>query len=138
MKQILIKLAARFGLVSARRCEALESKIKELQRESKLSQRKADDLKKQIEKSASELKRHVDLLKQARAEAERLRVREDEAGKMSERLIETEHALAIAREQLTAVEVKLDILEGAANILDVRTRTALSPQHQPDKTGASV
>jgi hypothetical protein len=32
----------------------------------------------------------------------------------------------MAREHLMLVDVKLDILEGAANVLDVRTRSAIS------------
>jgi hypothetical protein len=34
-----------------------------------------------------------------------------------------------------AIEVKLDILEGAANVLDSRTRVAIS---QSNKTGATA
>lgn len=55
---------------------------------------------------------------------------------MQARLADTERALAITREHLNAIEVKLEILEGAANVLDARTRVAL--QHQPDKTGAAL
>ena len=138
MKQILIRLAARLGLVSARRCEALEKKIKELQREMKTWAHKTGELKKQSAKSETELKRHIELLRAARAEIGELRLREQEFGKLSEQLTETERALAVAREQLTAVEVKLDILEGAANILDIRTRTAPAPQPKSNKTGAAV
>jgi len=45
------------------------------------------------------------------------------------RLIEAERELMVAREHLMAIEVKLDILEGAANVLDVRTRAAISQPH---------
>ena len=45
--------------------------------------------------------------------------------------------LALAREQLTAIEVKLDILEGAANVLDARTRVVTKRQPEPT-TGATV
>ena len=55
---------------------------------------------------------------------------------MQTRLAETERALTLAREHLNAIEVKLEILEGAANVLDARTRVA--PQHRPDQTGAAV
>ena len=48
---------------------------------------------------------------------------------MLKRLIEAEQELAAARNHLMVVEVKLDILEGAANVLDARTRTA--PAQQP-------
>jgi hypothetical protein len=37
----------------------------------------------------------------------------------------------VARDHLMAIEVKLDILEGAANVLDRRTRiTAPQDQHE--------
>jgi hypothetical protein len=41
---------------------------------------------------------------------------------LKQRLAESERDLVVAREQLMAIEVKLDILEGAANVLDGRTR----------------
>ena len=55
---------------------------------------------------------------------------------MQTRLAETDRALTLGREHLNAIEVKLEILEGAANVLDARTRVA--PQHRPDETGAAV
>lgn len=69
-----------------------------------------------------------------RAAAEKLQQREVEFEKMRERLAVAERELAVAREHLMAVEVKLDILEGAANVLDTRTRTAI--RQQPRETGA--
>jgi chromosome segregation ATPase len=39
---------------------------------------------------------------------------------------EAEQLVAQAREQLATVEVKLDILEGAANVLDLRTRSSIA------------
>ena len=76
------------------------------------------------------MKRHIQLLRHARADVERLRLREAEFDKIGEQLTETERALAITREQLMAIEVKLDILEGAANVLDARTRSSI--ERQPD------
>jgi hypothetical protein len=71
-----------------------------------------------------------------RAVAEKLQNREAEFEKMRERLATAERELAVAREHLMAVEVKLDILEGAANVLDIRTRAAVRPQ--PRESGAPV
>ena len=45
---------------------------------------------------------------------------------LQQKLTTAEHILAAARESLMVVEVKLDVLEGAANILDQRTRTVLA------------
>jgi len=53
---------------------------------------------------------------------------------LQKRLAETERELVVAREHLMAVEVKLDILEGAANVLDARTRavvTRVSTENAP-------
>jgi hypothetical protein len=53
---------------------------------------------------------------------------------LHERLTVAERDLAAARDLLMAVDVKLDILEGAANVLDTRTRSVVSRQ----RSGASV
>lgn len=71
-----------------------------------------------------------------KAIAEKLQQRDGEIEKLRERLAAAERELAVAREHLMAVEVKLDILEGAANVLDLRTRTAV--RAQPRETGAPV
>ena len=71
-----------------------------------------------------------------RLAAERWEQRAADFDALNARLRELERELAVAREHLMAVEVKLDILEGAANVLDVRTRAAI---HQPTaETGARV
>ena len=76
-----------------------------------------------------QLKEQVSRLKEARAVTEQkasLTDRDQAEWKaMQGRLTESERSLAIAREQLMAIEVKLDILEGAANVLDARTRSAV-------------
>ena len=55
---------------------------------------------------------------------------------LQRRLVTAERELTIARENLMAVEVKLDILEGAANVLDARSRDAL--MRRGAETGAPV
>lgn len=72
----------------------------------------------------------IDKLKEAVEHANR---RRGDVQGMLKRLVEAEQELTAARNHLMVVEVKLDILEGAANVLDARTRTA--PAQQP---GASV
>jgi hypothetical protein len=57
-----------------------------------------------------------------------MRERREEVQSLRARLAEAERELMVAREHLMAIEVKLDILEGAANVLDVRTRAAIAPQ----------
>ena len=136
MKKILERLASLFGLVPSSRYAALRRAADELRTGSKAWEKKASRLTAQVEKAEAELKRHVQLLRKARADVERLREREAEFDTIHRQLTETERALAVAREQLMAVEVKMDILEGAANVLDARTRSAI--QRHPDKTSAAV
>ena len=58
--------------------------------------------------------------------------RDDAIVELQRKLAAAEHDLATARESLMAVEVKLDILEGAANVLDVRTRNGVTmASHEP-------
>ena len=58
--------------------------------------------------------------------------RDDAITELQRKLAAAEHDLATARESLMAVEVKLDILEGAANVLDVRTRNGVTiASHEP-------
>ena len=75
-----------------------------------------------------------------REEAEkRGRLRDERAAELTtlrKHLDESEQELTIAREQLMAIEVKLDILEGAANVLDARTRDILRRAGSDD--GAAV
>jgi len=47
-------------------------------------------------------------------------------------LATAERDLAMARDHLMTIDVKLDILEGAANVLDNRTRAILSARTAPD------
>ena len=49
----------------------------------------------------------------------------------------TERDLAHAREHLMTIDVKLDILEGAANVLDGRTRTILTARPFPEPADSS-
>lgn len=62
-------------------------------------------------------------------ETERARVAELLA--LKQRLADAERELAVARDLLMAIDVKLDILEGAANVLDGRTRTVLAAASRP-------
>jgi hypothetical protein len=83
---------------------------------------------KQFEEQAKHEAKRAEKFK---ATAERLEKRIEGFEEMAARLKDVERELAVAREHLMAIEVKLDILEGAANVLDVRTRTAIQ-QHAAD------
>lgn len=62
--------------------------------------------------------------RQRAAFEERLEATVREGQAMAERVEVATRELVIAREHLMAIEVKLDILEGAANVLDGRLRAA--------------
>lgn len=92
---------------------------------------------KQIERVQAQAAR---TLEQQTREVEQLRAR---VGDLTEKrardvadlrahLATAERDLAMARDHLMTIDVKLDILEGAANVLDNRTRAILSAPTAPD------
>lgn len=86
---------------------------------------------KELEAEARQQSKSTEKLRIA---ADRWKARAAEFETLQGRLRDLERELAVARELLMAVEVKLDILEGAANVLDVRTRATI---HRPSaETGA--
>jgi hypothetical protein len=95
---------------------------------------KATDAIARAKKLEEDAKHQAKRAEKFRLAAERMEQRVTEFDTLTARLREVERELAIAREHLMAVEVKLDILEGAANVLDIRTRAAIH-QH-PAETGA--
>ena len=131
------------GLVSGRTYDALaEEQRKAEKRAGKLAQlleeTKADSRQwkdkavqasvalKAAQEAVAVAERQLRLAEKQREEAEKHRRSEQdrtaELALLQERLAESERELSVAREQLMAIEVKLDILEGAANVLDGRTR----------------
>ena len=126
------------------RVRKLEQLVTEIQARSKArleqhvneNQARTKALKTEIAVAAKALKvkdhelvrqaRRVDKLREAVEQANR---RRGDVQDVLKRLIEAEQELAAARNHLMIVEVKLDILEGAANVLDARTRT--TPARQP-------
>jgi chromosome segregation ATPase len=77
----------------------------------------------QAEKQRDEQSRNARKLKDESDKLRKLQeARAAELALLKQRLAESERDLIVAREQLMAIEVKLDILEGAANVLDGRTR----------------
>jgi hypothetical protein len=81
-----------------------------------------------------EVHRQERLVREAQRAAERVH-RLGDVRKLRDQLVATQKDLLLARDHLMAIEVKLDILEGAANVLDARTRVAI---RQSTGTGASV
>ncbi len=63
-------------------------------------------------------------MEQSRQDQKRI----EKARVLDERLDRAERDLTAARDLLMTIEVKLDILEGAAQVLDARTRRMLADQ----------
>ena len=129
MKTVLIKVLAAFGLVPARRYAALSRQMEKRNRELWVCRKhvtaadgRVGQLERQLQQEGQRLKKTLAAADQHAVSTTR---QDDEWKAMQTRLAETERALAIARDQLMAIEVKLDILEGAANVLDARTRVSV-------------
>ncbi len=136
MKTLLRQFLAVFGLAPARVVVTQALEIKELRAGSLGWKMKAGEVlarTKALERELNEHKKHAEKSLKA---AEKLGTRDLAVRDLKERVTRAERELTMAREQLMAIEVKLDILEGAANVLDVRTRTAL--RQQPRETGVPV
>ena len=120
MKRVVVKALAAIGLVPARRYDELSRRFRDITRD-------RDDWKKRALKASRRERTREEDTHELERQLKKLRrqprpVAETDLTDMQTRLAETERALALAREQLNAIEVKLEILEGAANVLDARTR----------------
>jgi hypothetical protein len=127
VKRLLIRLLAAIGLVPATRYQSLQRLADELTRTTR-------DWKAKARQSKERLARLSLTARDQARELEKLRQQVRDLQSLHERLAVAERELAAARELLMAVEVKLDILEGAANVLDTRTRSVVSRQ----RSGAPV
>ena len=133
MKKALVSLLAALGLVPARRHAVLSRRVAELTDDLREWRKRAKKSKARVRDLRAHIQRQAESLAESRALTEQRH--DQELAAMQARLVETERALALARDHLMAIEVKLDILEGAANVLDARTRVA---QRQPSETGATI
>jgi predicted nuclease with TOPRIM domain len=117
------------GLVPVRRYDALRQQVEAVKTSAQEWKAKATDSLARVKQLETELRqraRHVEKFDSYRA---KLVQRREQIESLRTRLAEAERELMVAREHLMAVEVKLDILEGAANVLDIRTRAAIAQQH---------
>lgn len=106
----------------------LEQQVNESRAQSKTLKTEIADAAKALKSKERELfkqSRRVDKLRKSVEQSNRHRA---DLESLLKRLIEAEQELAAARNHLMVVEVKLDILEGAANVLDARTRTTTAQQ----------
>ena len=123
MKRFLSRLLAVFGLVSAGSYQALSRATEELKAASQSWKLKAGEERERAKSLETELRRQRELVDRHGRTVEKLRRRRDDIDKLRTRLADAERELTVARDHLMAIEVKLDILEGAANVLDQRTRS---------------
>jgi chromosome segregation ATPase len=125
------------------RASKLAVLVEELRAESSEWKAKRDEALKQAQTALKENAHQTQRLEKLRVDADKLRERlarartsHEELTVLQARLGEAERELTLAREHLMAIEVKLDILEGAANVLDTRTRSVIA--QRASKTGVAV
>jgi chromosome segregation ATPase len=79
---------------------------------------KVEESAKALRKRQADQEQHLRRIEKLTTELEKVK------GESRQRFETVKRDLALAREALMVVDVKLDILEGAANVLDVRTRAS--------------
>jgi chromosome segregation ATPase len=157
MKQLLIRLLGLVGLVTTARYQTLKAQLRDLESrtkklaklvdesraEAKEWRAKATEASKQstsMERQASHQSARVEKLMiecgKLREDVKRARATQHELESLRARLVNAERELSGSREHLMAIEVKLDILEGAANVLDSRTRSVIAQRDR--ETGIPV
>jgi chromosome segregation ATPase len=117
------------------RCEEVKGELAEARTILRQRKEKLEELTGTLKETTSALRQSQKQARLAdRLNAENVHLRKG-LDSLKQRLSTAERDLAAARDHLMAVEVKLDILEGAARVLDRRTRTELKVE---SGTGAPV
>jgi len=129
MRRVISGLLATVGLVPARRHQVLAEQVEDAKRAAHEWKAKASQSMARVAQLEADLKTQTRHAQKSEIYLTKMRERREEIQSLRTRLAEAERELMVAREHLMAIEVKLDILEGAANVLDVRTRAAISKQH---------
>ena len=122
------------------RARKLAQQVEEVRADSRGWKAKAEEAHDQLKKAqatVAESAKRAERAEKLRVQAEhRLALDEKRKGDLvalETQLEESARELALAREELMAIEVKLDILEGAANVLDGRTRTVSAQHRTPER-----
>ena len=118
------------GVIGPRHYRHLLEQIEKAQaRNTRLVEELADvksavrELKAQAESNGKALRRREEDAQHHQQRADKISAELDRVKSESRQKLEAvKRDLTLAREALMAVDVKLDILEGAANVLDLRTR----------------
>ena len=130
MKKFVLRLLSAMGLAPARSVRLQAQLTADAKAGSLAWKTKAGEAIARVKGLDAEVRRQAQLVQKLTATNETLRQQQDDVeGRLKVRLAEAEQALNVAREYLMAIDAKLDILEGAANVLDKRMRTATSKEH---------
>lgn len=130
MKKIVLRLLAALGLAPARSVQLQARLAAEAKAGSAAWKTKAGEALSREKGLEAEVKRQSQLIRKLTATNDKLRQQQDDVEeRLKVRLTEAEQALTVAREYLMAIDTKLDILEGAANVLDKRMRTVAPKEH---------
>ena len=151
------RLRNRIGLVTVEQLEAKADQLRKSTDQQRKSEARAVELAHALDEARASAAAWKGIVEEERARAEAARAevlrlehriekltaeaqtdraklearREKDAERIQLRLDAAERDLRQAREHLMLVEVKLDVLEGAASVLDQRTRTALAAADAP-------
>lgn len=126
MRRVISSLLAMVGLAPARRCAALEKQVRQLKADVADWKTRATRATERAKTMDHELKQYARTTEKLKRSTARVAQQQGELDTLRARLEQAERDLAGARDHLMVIEVKLDILEGAANVLDARTRSALA------------
>ena len=136
MRVFINRMLAALGLVSVRRYEAVIRHLEQAKAGSREWKTKTAQSMARVKLLEGKLKHRERVVQKMEQRVSKMRQRGEAIDTLRARLGEAQRELVIAREHLMAIEVKLDILEGAANVLDARTRATIVKE--PSRTSASV
>lgn len=112
------------------KADAAEQRVAEAAVEAGLQAKQIERIQTQAARTAEQQARELDQLRARVTDLTEKRARD--IADVRAHLTTSERDLAIARDHLMTIDVKLDILEGAANVLDDRTRAILPARTAPD------
>ena len=136
MRALIQALLGAFGLVTSGRHAQVLARMKEIEAKyrgalawrtrAEQADRVVDEARQQVKTLTGELRTAGKAKLTAERALDKANRRLAELDDLRQKVIDTNRELAVAREHLMSIEVKLDVLEGAANILDSRSRVVVS------------
>ena len=136
MRSLIQALLGAFGLVTSGRHNQVLARMKEIEAKyrgalawrtrAEQADRVVDEARQQVKTLTGELRTAGKAKLTAERALDKANRRLAELDDLRQKVIDTNRELAVAREHLMSIEVKLDVLEGAANILDSRSRVVVS------------